>query len=85
MKRWTWLHYDEAENHVLCTVCKNANDHGMLNNVKVQDLFIKTGHSNCKNIINVDKGSQKHKSSKYHQLFRDKCKSQKLHKMFPQC
>ena len=45
-KKWPRLHYNEAEDHVLCIICKNANDHGMLNNVKVEDSFVKTKYSN---------------------------------------
>ena len=37
-ENWTWLHYDKAEDQVLCNICKNANNHGMLNNVKVEDF-----------------------------------------------
>ena len=66
-KKWTWLNYDEAENHVLCIICKNANDHGMLNNVKVEDSFVKTGHSNWKNARSADKVFQKHEFLECHQ------------------
>ena len=54
--KWTWLHYDEAEDHVLCIICKNINDHGMLNNVKVEDSFLETGYSNWKSARSADKG-----------------------------
>ena len=63
-KKWTWLHYDEAKDHVLCIICKNATDHGMLNNVKAEDSFVKTGYSNWKNARSADKVFQKHESSK---------------------
>ena len=48
-KEWTWLHYDKAEGHVICLICKNANDHGILNNIKVEDSFVKTWNSDWKN------------------------------------
>ena len=63
-EKWTCLHYDEAEDHVLCVICENPNNHGMLNNVKVEDPFIKTGYSNWENAISTDKEFQKHESSK---------------------
>ena len=62
--KWTCVHYDEAENHVLCIISKNINDHGMLNNVKVDDSFVKAEYSNWKNSRSADKGYQKQKSSK---------------------
>ena len=40
-EKWTWLHYDEPEDYVLCIICKNSNDHGMLNNIKVEGLVRK--------------------------------------------
>ena len=43
-KRWTWLHYDETEDHE--EICRNANDRGMLNNVEVEGWFLKTEYSN---------------------------------------
>ena len=53
----TWLHYDEAEDYVLCINSKNAGDQGILNNVKV--VF-------GKNTRNADKRFQKRTSLKYH-------------------
>lgn len=47
-------------------ICKNTDDHGILNNVKVEDLFVKTECSNWKNARSADTGFQKHKSSKCH-------------------
>ena len=66
-EKWTWLHYDKAEDHVLCIICKNVNDHEMLNNVKVEDSFVKTGYSNWKNPRSAYKGFQKHEFFKCHQ------------------
>ena len=63
---WTVLLYDKAEDQVLCIICKNANDHGVLNNVKVEDKFIKPLYSNWKNVLSEDKGFQKHESLKCH-------------------
>ena len=52
---------------IFCTICKNANDHGILNNVKVEDSFLKSGYSNCKNARSADKEFQKDECSKCHQ------------------
>ena len=80
--KWTWLCYDEAEDHVFCIICKNANDHGMLNNVKVEDSQVKTGYCNWESARSADKWFLKHKSLKSHQAG-DWWKSQKLRKEFP--
>ena len=65
--RWTWLHYDEAEDRVFCIICQNAHRHDMLNDVKVEDAFIKTGYSHWKHATSKDKGFIKHESSNCHQ------------------
>ena len=53
----TWLHYDEAEDYVLCINSKNASDQGILNNVKVVS---------GKNTRSADKRFQKRTSLKCH-------------------
>ena len=65
--RWTWLHYDVAEDRVFCVTCQNAHRHDMLNDIKVEDAFIKTGYSHWKHATSKDKGFIKHESSNCHQ------------------
>lgn len=65
--RWTWLHYDEVKDSVWCITCQNAHRHNMLNDLKIEDAFIKTGFSHWKHATTKDKGFQKHESSKCHQ------------------
>ena len=40
-------------------ICKKANYHGMLDNIKVEDLFVKTGYTNFKNTRSAETGFQK--------------------------
>ena len=39
----------------------------MVNNVKLEESFVKTGYSNWKKARSADKGFQKHESSKRYQ------------------
>ena len=74
-----------AEGYVLCIICKNANDYGVLNNVKLEDSFVKAGNIDWKNTRSADKGFQKHKTLKYHQTVNQRLvEIPKIHKMFPQ-
>ena len=58
--KWAWPHYDEA---VYCIICKNADHYNMLNDIRVENAFIKTGYSNWKHARSTGKGSHKHESS----------------------
>ena len=40
-------------------ICKKANDYGMLNNIKVEDSFVKTEYANFKNTRSAETGFQK--------------------------
>ena len=44
--KWIWLQYDEAQDSENCIICKNANHYNMLNDIRVENSFIKTGYSN---------------------------------------
>ena len=65
--KWTWLHYNEAEDSVYCIICKNADHYNMLNDVRLENSFIKTGYSNWKHARRTDKGFHQHESSNCHQ------------------
>ena len=65
-EKWNWLHYDEAED-IYCIICTNAYYHKMINNIKVEDSFVKTRYLNWKNNKSNDKGFHQHKNSKCHQ------------------
>ena len=74
-----------AEGLVLCIICKNANDYGALNNVKLENSFEKAGDIDWKNTRSADKGFQKHKTLKCHQIVNQRLvEIPKIHKMFPQ-
>ena len=45
-EKWNWLHYDEAEDSVSCIICTSAYHHDMINDIKVENSFVKTGCSN---------------------------------------
>ena len=61
-EKWNWLHYDEAED-IYCIICTNAYYHKMINNIKIEDSFVKTGYLNWKNNKSNDKGFHQHKNS----------------------
>ena len=42
----TWLQYGKAEDSAYCIICKNADNHNMVNDIRVENFFIKTGYSN---------------------------------------
>ena len=65
-EKWNWLHYDEAEDSVYCIICINAYLHNMINDIKVENSFVKTGYSNWKNARSNDKGFHQHETSKCH-------------------
>ena len=65
--KWTWLDYDEIKDCVFCIFCKNANHHGMLNDVKIEASFITSGFNHWKHATSTNKGFHKHESSKCHQ------------------
>ena len=62
-----WLHYYEAEDGACCITCKNAYLYTMLNDIRVENYFIKTGYSNWKHARSTDKGFHKHEFSNRHQ------------------
>ena len=66
-EKWNWLHYDEAEDSVYCIICINAYLHNMINDIKVENSFVKTGYSNWKNARSNDKGFHHQETSKCHQ------------------
>ena len=66
-KKWGWLHYDEAEDTAYCIISTNAYHCNMINDIKVEDSFVKMGYSNWKNARSNDKGFHQHKTSKCHQ------------------
>ena len=48
-------------------ICKNADHYKMLNDIRVENSFIKTGCSNWKHARDTDKGFHQHESSNCHQ------------------
>ena len=66
-EKWNWLHYGKAEDSVYCIICANAYDHHMINDIKVENSFVKTGCSNWKNTRSNDKRFHQHETSKLHQ------------------
>ena len=66
-EKWNWLHYDKAEDSVYCILCTNGYHHEMINDIKVEDSFVKRGYSNWKNARSNDKGFHQHETSKCHQ------------------
>ena len=66
-EKWNWLHYDKVEDSVYCIICTNVYHHNMINKVKVENFFVKTGYSNWKNARSKDKGFHQHETSKCHQ------------------
>ena len=65
--KWTWLHYDEAEDSVYCIICKSTDHCNMLNDFRVENAFIKTRHSNWKQARSTDKYFHQHESSNCHE------------------
>ena len=65
--KWTWLHYDEAEDSVYCIICKSTDHCNMLNDIRVENSFIKTWYSNWKHARSTDKYFHQHESSNCHQ------------------
>ena len=63
-EKWSWLHYDKAEDSVYCILCTNGHHHDMINDIKVEDSFVKRGYSNWKNARSNDKGFHQHETSK---------------------
>ena len=43
--KWSWLHYGETEDSVYCIICQNADHFSILNNIRVENSFIKTRSS----------------------------------------
>ena len=66
-EKWNRLHYDEAEDSIYCIICTNAYHHNMINDIKSDNSFVKTGYSNWKNARGYDKGFHQYESSKCHQ------------------
>ena len=66
-EKWNWLHYSKAEDSVYYIICTNVYHHNMINDIKVENSFVKTGHSNWKNARSNDKGFHQHDTSKCHQ------------------
>ena len=62
-----WLHYCEAEDGAYCITCKNVYFYTLLNDIRVENYFIKTGYSNWKHARSTDKGFHKHEFSNCHQ------------------
>ena len=63
----TWLHYGKAEDSAYCTICKNADNRNIVNDIRVENFLIKTGYSNWKHARRVDRGFHQHESSNCHQ------------------
>ena len=45
-EKWNWLHYCEVEDSVYCIICSNAYHQNMVDDIKVEDSFVKTGYTN---------------------------------------
>ena len=43
--KWPWLQYGEAEASVYCIICQNADHFSILNDIRVENSFIKTRSS----------------------------------------
>ena len=53
LKDWTWPHYDGAEDSVYYNICKNVDHYNILNDIRVENSFIKTGYSYWKHTEKV--------------------------------
>ena len=65
--KWSWLHYDEAEDSVYCIICKIGDHYKKLNDIRVENSSIKTGYSNWKHARSTGKGFHQHESLNCHQ------------------
>ena len=52
---------------VCCIICKIAEHYNKLNDIRVENSFIKTGYSNWKHARSTDKGFHQHESLNCHQ------------------
>ena len=65
--KWACLHCDKAEVGVYCIICKNADHYNMLNDIRVENSFIRTGYMQedlTKAVINMNPQTVTNKLSK---------------------